>query len=121
MLRKVLTVPFTAVLIAFGSAAQAQIWNWPFTDMGVKYSLSFDSLAAGSGGYSVGTYTLRLNTEGYDQQPQSLSYLDSVDIKAWVGTDISFTLLSAPSGTGAWSPTEGPISGGGAVDAGCGG
>jgi hypothetical protein len=121
MLRKLLAVPFTAVLITFGSAAQAQIWTWSFTDMGVDYSLSFDSLAASSGGNSVGTYTLRLNTEGYNQQPQASAYLDSVDIKAWGGTDISFSLLSAPGGASRWTPTEGPISGGSAVDAGCGG
>jgi hypothetical protein len=114
-LRRFLTVPFTAVLIAFGSTAQAQIWTWSFTDIGVDYSLSFDSLASG-----VGTYTLTLDTTGYNHHADP-SYLDSVDIKAWGGTDISFVLLSAPNGSGAWNPTEGPISSGPAAMTGCGG
>jgi hypothetical protein len=114
-LRRFLTVPFTAVLIAFGSAAQAQIWTWSFTDLGVDYSLSFDSLASG-----VGTYTLTLDTTGYNHHADP-SYLDSVDIKAWGGTDISFALLSAPNGAGAWTPTEGPISSGPVANTGCGG
>ena len=113
-LRRLFAVPLTAALVAFGSTAQAQIWNWSFTDMGVDYSLSFDSLAG-----NVGTFTLRLDTTGYDHHADP-SYLDSVDIKAWSGTNISFTLLSAPNGAGAWTGSEGPISSGPAANTGCG-
>lgn len=100
-------------LVAFGGTAHAQLWTWSFMDKGVDYSLSFDSLSG-----NVGTFTLTLDTTGYNQQPNG--YLDSVDLKAWGGTDISFTLLSAPGGT-AWNPTEGPISSGPVVNTGCGG
>ena len=112
MLRNLLAVPITAALLAFSSATQAQIWTWSFTDMGVDYSLSFDSLSG-----NVGTYTLTLDTSGYNQ-PAYPAYLDSVDIKAWGGTNMSFALLSAPSGT-AWRPTEGPISSGPVSNTGC--
>src|SRR5687767_6270662 len=115
MLRKFLTVPFTAVLITFGSVAQAQIWTWSFTDIGVDYSLSFDSLSG-----NVGTFTLMLDTTGYNHHADP-SYLDSVDIKAWDGTAINFSVLSAPNGSGAWVPTEGPISSGPVANTGCGG
>jgi hypothetical protein len=105
MLRSLLAVPITTALLAFTSATQAQIWQWDFmdTDMGVGYMLTFESLSADG---KVGTYKLTVDTSGYDKQADQ-SYLDSVDIKAWGGKDISFSLLSAPSGS-AWSPTEGP-------------
>jgi hypothetical protein len=112
MLRKLLTVPTTVALLAFGSAAHAEIWEWSFTDMGVDYSLTFDSLSG-----NVGTYTLTLDTRGYDHQTDP-AYLDSVDVKAWDGTNISFSLLSAPSET-LWGPTEGAISSGPAGNTGC--
>lgn len=112
MLRNLLAVPITAALLAFSSATQAQIWTWSFTDMGVDYSLSFDSLSG-----NVGTYTLRLDTSGYDHHADP-AYLDSVNIKAWDGTNISFALLSAPSGT-AWYQSAGPISSGPASNTGC--
>jgi hypothetical protein len=114
MLRNLLAVPITTALLAFSSATQAQIWGWSFTDMGVDYRLTFDSLSG-----NVGTYTLTLDTRGYDQHADP-SYLDSVDVKAWDGTNISFALLSAPSGS-AWGSTEGPISSGPAGNTGCGG
>jgi hypothetical protein len=114
MLRKLLAVPTTAALLAFGSAAHAAIWEWSFTDMGVDYSLTFDSLSG-----NVGTYTLTLDTRGYDHQTDP-AYLDSVDVKAWDGTNISFSLLSAPSET-LWGPTEGAISSGPAGNTGCNG
>jgi hypothetical protein len=105
MLRSLLAVPITTALLAFSSATQAQIWQWDFMDanLGVGYMLTFDSLSADG---KVGTYTLTVDTSGYDKHADP-SYLDSVDIKAWGGKDISFSLLSAPSGS-AWSPTEGP-------------
>ena len=112
-LRKLAMLP-AVVLLAISAPAQAQLWNWSFTDMGVDYSLSFDSLSG-----NVGTFTLTLDTSGYDHHADP-SYLDSVDIKAWGGTDISFELLSAPSGSD-WMPTEGPISSGPASNTGCGG
>ena len=105
MLRKLLTMPIAMAFLAFGSVAHAQIWQWSFTDMGVDYTLTFQSLSG-----NVGRYSLTLDTSGYDHHKDP-SYLDSVNIKAWDGTDISFALLSAPSGS-AWGSTEGPISGG---------
>jgi hypothetical protein len=112
MLRNLLTVPISAALVTFGSATHAQIWDWSFTDMVVDYTLTFESLSG-----NVGTYTLRLDTRGYDHHADP-SYLDSVDIKAWDGTNISFSLLSAPSAT-AWNPTQGPISSGPVSSTGC--
>lgn len=113
--QKRLTLAFAAAaLIGFGSASHAQIWSGSFTDMGVEYTLTFQSLSG-----NVGTFDLTLDTTGYDQQ--SNGFLDSVDIKAWDGTDISFVLTSAPDGSGAWSPTEGPISSGPVSNTGCGG
>jgi hypothetical protein len=112
MLRKLLTVPLTAALLAFGSAAHSQIWQWSFTDMGVDYTLTFESLSG-----NVGTYSLTLDTRGYTHHADP-SYLDSVDIKAWDGTNISFALLSAPSGS-SWGSTQGPISSGPASNSGC--
>ena len=104
-----------AALFSFVSAAHAQIWQWSFTDMGVDYSLSFDSLAG-----KTGAFTLRLDTTGYDHHADP-AYLDSVDIKAWDGTNVSFSLLSAPNGTSAWTGSECPISSGPASNTGCGG
>jgi hypothetical protein len=112
MLRNLLVVPITTALLAFSSATQAQIWQWSFTDMGVDYTLTFQSLSG-----NVGTYSLTLDTSGYDHHTDP-SYLDSVDVKAWGGTNISFSLLSAPSGS-AWGSTEGPISSGPASNTGC--
>ena len=112
MLRKLLAIPITTAFLAFGSAAHAQIWQWSFTDMGVAYTLTFQSLSG-----NVGTYSLTLDTGGYDHHSDP-SYLDSVNFKAWDGTNISFSLLSAPSGS-AWGSTEGPISSGPAANTGC--
>src|SRR5262245_8659400 len=112
MLRKLVSWSITTALVAFGSAAHAQIWQWSFTDMGVDYTLTFQSLSG-----NVGTYSLKLDTSGYDQHKDP-SYLDSVDVKAWDGTNISFALLSAPSGA-AWGSTQGPISSGPASNSGC--
>ena len=111
-LRALLTVPVMSLLVGFAPAAQA-VWQWHFTDMGVDYSLSFDSLAG-----NVGTFTLGLDTTGYNHHAPP-AYLDSVSIKAWGGTDISFALLSAPGGVGSWTPSEGPISSGPAANTGC--
>jgi len=113
-LRKSTLVLAAAALLGFGSAAHAQLWSNSFTDMGVEYTLTFESLSG-----NVGTFELTLDTTGYDQQPNG--YLDSVDIKAWDGTDISFVLTSAPDGTSAWTGTEGPISSGPVSNTGCGG
>lgn len=112
--RKLAMLPTAVALISFGPDSRAELWDWSFTDMGVNYSLSFDSLAG-----NVGTFTLNVDTTGYNQQPGP-AYLDSVDIKAWGGTNISFSLLSAPIGS-AWLSTQGPISSGPAGSTGCGG
>jgi hypothetical protein len=112
--RKILALGLAAAaLIGFGSTANAQIWSGSFTDMGVDYTLTFQSLSG-----NVGTFDLTLDTTGYNQQ--SDGFLDSVDIKAWDGTDISFVLTDAPDGS-AWNPTEGPISSGPVSNTGCGG
>lgn len=112
-LRKLgLLVSVVGALLGFGSAAHSQ-WAGSFTDMGVEYTLTFQSLSG-----NVGTFDLILNTTGYDQQLNG--FLDSVDIKAWDGTAIDFVLTGAPNGTGAWSPTEGPISSGQVSNTGCG-
>lgn len=113
-LRKLAVVAAGTALIGFGSDSRADLWNWSFTDMGVDYSLTFESLSG-----NVGTFTLTLDTSGYDHHADP-AYLDSVNIKAWDSTDISFALLSAPSAT-AWTSTEGPISSGLASGTGCGG
>lgn len=113
-MRKLAVLSAAVALLGFGLPAHAQLWTWSFSDMGVDYSLSFDSLAG-----NVGDFTLTLNTSGYNHTADP-AYLDSVDIKAWGGTDISFALLSAPGGT-AWNPTEGSISSGPVFNTGCGG
>ena len=113
-MRKLLMVPATMALLGFGAAAHAQLWTWSFTDMGVNYSLSFDSLSG-----NTGTFTLTLDTTGYNHTTDT-AFLDAVDIKAWEGTDISFSLLSAPSGS-TWAATEGPTQSGPVGTAGCGG
>ncbi len=112
MLRKLVTMPIAAALLVFSSASHAQIWQWSFTDIGVDYTLTFQSLSG-----NVGTYSLTLDTSGYNQHSDP-SYLDSVNIKAWDGTNVSFSLLSAPSGS-AWLSTQGSISNG--TNSGCGG
>ena len=114
MLRKLFAVPLAAALLTFGPATQAQIWDWSFTDLGVDYKLTFDSLSG-----NVGTFTLTLDTSGYNHHSDP-SYLDAVDIKAWGGTDMSFSLLSAPGGT-AWGATEGPVNSGQVGTTGCNG
>ena len=83
--------------------------------MGVSYTLT--DLTPGSS--TTQTYSLVLNTAGYSHHADP-SFLDSVNIKAWGAgsADMSFSLLSAPGGVGAWSGTEGPISNGGT--SGCG-
>lgn len=111
MLRKLLAMLITTALFTFGSATHAQIWQWSFTDMGVDYTLTFQSLSG-----NVGTYSLMLDTSGYDHHSDP-SFLDSVNIKAWDGTDISF-LFGASSG--AWTPSEGSISNGSGTGCGSG-
>ena len=101
-----------AALLGFGSTAHAQLWSNSFTDRGVDYTLTFQSLSG-----NVGTFNLSLDTTGYNQR--SNGYLDSVNIKAWDGTDINFLLTSAPDGVSAWTGTEGPISGGSVSNTGC--
>jgi hypothetical protein len=101
----------TTALVGLAPSAHA-VWSHSFTDMGVNYTLSF----LGQTG-DVGSFELTVDTTGYDQQPSG--FLDSVSIKAWEGTDISFT-YTAPAGS-AWGPTEGPISSGPVSNAGCGG
>ena len=98
-----------ALIVGFAPAAQASIWDWSFTDIGVNYSLSFDSLVG-----NTGTYTLTLDTDGYDHHAPP-AYLRAVDIKAWGGQITSWSLLSAPAGS-AWTETEGSSS-----NNGCGG
>jgi hypothetical protein len=102
-----------AALLGFGSSAHADdpIWTTSFTDRGVDYTLTFESLSG-----NTGTYTLTMDTTGYDQKPDA--YLDSVNIKAWDGKDVSFELVSAPDDT-KWSLTEGPISSGPTSNSGC--
>jgi hypothetical protein len=113
---KLRKLALAALVVGFAPAAHAAIWDWDFTDRGVNYSLSFDSLVG-----NTGTFTLELITTGYNQQPAAGAYLDSVDIKAWSGDVTSWSLLSAPNGTGAWTPSGGPIGSGPVGNTGCGG
>lgn len=83
--------------------------------MGVNYT--FADLTVGDA--LTHSYSLILDTTGYTGP--SDGYLDSVDIKAWDGTAISFALTSAPNGIAAWGGTEGPISSGPVGNTGCGG
>jgi len=106
-------VSVLGVFLGFGSAAHAQ-WTDSFTDLGVSYT--FSDLTIGSS--TIHSYSLVLNTTGYTGP--SSAFLDSVNIKAWDGTDISFSLTSAPPGS-AWAPTEGSISSGTVGNTGCGG
>src|SRR5262245_31958829 len=112
MLRKALALPAVLALLGFGSPAYA-VWTWSFTDMGVDYSLTFESVSG-----NTGEFSLTVDTTGYNKHADP-AFLDSVDIKAWNGTDISFT-FTAPGGTG-WNPTEGSISSGQVGNTGCGG
>lgn len=108
-------VPVAAALLAFGSTAQAQ-WSYSFSDMGVNYTLT------DYGGSSTNrTFSLLLDTRGYNHSGSdpSLAYLDSVNIKAWTGSDISFSMFAAPGATSAWSPVESPISSGPVSNTGC--
>ena len=115
-LRKSTLVLAAAALLGFGSTTHAAIWSGSFTDRGVDYTLTFESLSG-----NVGTFDLTLDTTGYNQR--SNGFLDSVDIKAWNGgsSAMSFVLTSAPNGTSAWTGTEGPISSGPVGNTGCGG
>ncbi len=110
--RKIAAAIAATALVQFAPLAQAALWSYSFTDMGVDYTLTFDSLSG-----NTGNFTLTLNTTGYNQK--SGGYLDSVDVKAWDGSNATFTLLSAPNGTGAWTPSGGPISSGPVSNTGC--
>ena len=108
-----LILAFAAMtLFGLGPTAHSQLWSHSFIDMGVRYTLTLQSLAG-----NVGKFDLTLDTTGYDRH--SNGYLDSVNIKAWDGTDISFVLIEAPNGIGAWTGTEGSISGGSVSNTGC--
>ena len=117
-LRKLVFAPILAAFLAFGSAARADIWSYSFTDMGVDYTLTFESLSG-----NVGTYELTLDTNGYTGP--SGAYLDSVEIQAWEGQATSFQLISFEEGStsgdaGDWSTgSAGPISSGPTSNTGC--
>ena len=111
-LKMLALVPMATAAVGFASIAQAQ-WSTSFTDLGVQYTLS--DLGGSATNHE---FLLLLNTTGYNHHPAP-AYLDSVDIKAWTGTNLSFSLASAPGGT-TWFGSEGPISGGSVTDAGCG-
>jgi hypothetical protein len=114
ILRKLALTPIVATVFGLSSAAHADIWSYSFTDLGVEYTLTFESLSG-----NVGTFTLTLDTTGYDQQPDG--FLDSVDIKAWDGLiGFDFTAPTGTSlGTSNWIATYGPISSGPASNTGC--
>ena len=114
-------VAVTFGLLGFGTAVRAQTWSDSFIDMGVIYTLSdltFDQQA-------TQRYQLDVNTAGYTGP--SGAFLDSVNIKAWSGTDISFVLAGAPGDSIGppfvfldWgTQTEGPISSGPVANTGC--
>jgi hypothetical protein len=107
----VLAIPATT-LLGFACAAHSQVWSHSFIDMGVKYELTLQSVSG-----NVGRFDLTLDTTGYDRHANG--YLDSVNIKAWDGADISFVLIEAPNGIGAWTDTQGSISGGQVGNTGC--
>ncbi len=116
-LKTLVLVPLATVAVALAPAAQAQ-WSTSLTDMGVNYTLT------DFGGSSTNhSFSLLLNTTGYNHAGSNptLAYLDSVDIKAWTGENISFTLASAPNGAGAWTGLVSPISSGPAGNTGCSG
>lgn len=101
--------------LVLGTPSAMAAWSYSFSDMGVNYT--FADLTVGDA--LTHSYSLVLDTTGYTGPAGA--YLDSVDIKAWDGTSISFALASAPNGTAAWGGTEGPISSGPASNTGCGG
>jgi hypothetical protein len=111
-LRNSLLAAAAMTLLGFGSAAHSQVWSHSFVDMGVRYTLTLQRLSG-----NVGWFDLTLDTTGYDRH--SNAYLDSVNIKAWDGTDISFVLIGGPNGTSAWTGTEGSISSGPVSNTGC--
>ena len=112
--RTLAAVSLATALMAAGSPAFAQ-WSYSFNDMGVNYTLA--DLTAGTA--TTHSYSLMLDTTGYTGP--SGAYLDSVNIKAWDGTDIMFSLTGAPNVAAAWGNTEGQISSGPASNTGCGG
>jgi hypothetical protein len=117
LLRNLVFAPVLAAFLAFGSAARADIWSYSFTDMGVDYTLTFESLSG-----NVGTYQLTLDTAGY--AGPSGAYLDSVAIKAWGGQATDFQLISfeegsTPGDISDWTVSGGPIGGGPAFNTGC--
>jgi hypothetical protein len=107
-LSKFVLAPIAAVVMAYGAPAQAQIWDYSFQDIGVDYSLSFDSLSG-----NVGTFTLTLDTSGYNHHALP-AYLHAVDLKAW-SSITSFTYTASTNG---WAvPAYGPTISG--PNAGC--
>jgi hypothetical protein len=117
LLRKLVFAPVVAALVGFGSVARADIWSYSFTDMGVDYTLTFESLSG-----NVGTYELTLDTTGYTGP--SGAYLDSVEIQAWEGQATSINLVSfeQASTTGDvndWNTSGGPVSSGPSSNTGC--
>jgi hypothetical protein len=98
-------------LVAFVSPARAEIWSYSITDMGVDYTLTFESLSG-----NVGTYELTLDTNGYTGP--SGAYLDAVAIMAWEGQPTSVQLISFEQGgtsgdTNDWSSFGGNVASGG--------
>lgn len=112
MKRLVLKHLTLAAALALGSPSAMAAWSYSFSDMGVHYT--FADLTVGDA--FTHTYSLNLDTTGYSGRAGA--YLDSVDIKAWNGTSMSFELASAPTGS-VWGHAEGPISNG--HGSGCGG
>ena len=112
-LRALVSVFLATALMGPAASALAQ-WSYSFNDMGVDYTLTDLTI----GDATTHSYSLTLDTTGYKQA--SGAYLDSVDIKAWDGTVIDFTLVDAPNGASAWGGTEGPISSGPSSNTGCG-
>lgn len=114
-LKQIAAVFLAVTMMAFGTSVHAQ-WSYSFSDMGVNYLLT------DHGGSSTNhTFSLLLDTTGYSHagSDPTLAYLDSVNVKAWTGSDISFSVLSAPNGTSAWTPVESPISSGPISNTGC--
>lgn len=112
MKRRALKHVTLVAALALGTPSAMAAWSYSFSDMGVNYTLA--DLTVGDA--LTHSYSLVLDTTGYTGP--SDGYLDSVDIKAWDGTSISFALASAPSGS-VWDTAYGPVSNG--SSSGCGG
>ena len=112
MLRSIVAIPVAAAMLGLGSAAQAR-WSGSFVDLGVSYTLTDTTL----GSSTTHNYSLVVDTTGYTGPANG--FLDSVNIKAWGGNNVSFSLTGAPGGSAAWASSSGPISNG--SSSGCGG